>query len=152
MPIVELAGGSTLPTPSPVAIIRPDKGEPWVLSAGFFGLGQLYGSPNSDELCVVERHSRVVFVNVKTHGQTDQWIGYPVHVSAALDHGLLLVAESNSITAIRAGGVCWVATAVVGADLHITRSDGDRIYFRGFDVNGVNQLRGSLDASTGEVF
>jgi hypothetical protein len=122
-----------------------------VLSAGFFGLGQLFGSPDPDELCVVERFDRVVLANTRTRQQRDQGIRNPVHVAAALDHRLLLIAEASSITAIGVDGIRWTSTALVGDDLHITRSDGDRIYFRGFDLNGVDQVRGSLDAATGEV-
>ena len=151
MPIVEIDGGPTLPTAAPIAIIRPNNGDPWVLSAGFFDLGQLYGSPDPNALCVVERYDRVVFVDVKTHRQIDQGVVYPVHVAAALDHGLLLIADSDSIIALGPDGPRWTAKSLVLDDLHITRSDGDRIYFRGFDVNGVDQLRGSLDARTGEV-
>jgi hypothetical protein len=151
MPVIELAGGPTLPTPGPVAIIRPADGEPWVLSVAFAGLGQLCASPDPDAFCVFERHGRVAFVNTRTHRQTDLGIANPVHVAAALDHELLLIAELDSITAIGADGIRWTSPVLVGVDLHITRSDGDRIYFRCFDVNGIDQVRGSLDAATGEV-
>jgi hypothetical protein len=100
---------------------------------------------------VVERFDRVVLANTRTRQQRDQGIRNPVHVAAAHDHGLLLIAEASSITAIGADGIRWTSTALVGDDLHITRSDGDRIYFRGFDLNGVDQVRGSLDAATGEI-
>jgi hypothetical protein len=151
MPVIELTGGPTLPTAGPVAIIRPTGGEPWVLSAGFFGLGQLFATPDPESICVVERFDRVVLVNTRTLEQRDEGIHYPVHVAAALDYGLLLVAESNSMTAIGADGIRWRSEALLGDDLHITRSDGDRIYFRGFGLTSVDEVRGSLDTLTGEV-
>jgi hypothetical protein len=151
MPIVEVAGGSHLPTPGPVAIIHPTDGEPFVLSVGFSGIGELFASPDPDTLCVVERYGRVVLVNVQTREQRDQGTLDPVHIAASNDHGLLLVAAPNSITALAVDGIRWAARGLVSDDLHITRSDGDRIYFRGLGSNYIDEVRGSLDAQSGEV-
>lgn len=152
MPVVEVSGGPTLPTPSPVAIIRPVGAEPWVLAAGFSGVGALYGAPDPAQVCVVDRYDRVVFVNVRTRDQQDQGVRHPVHVAAAVDYGLLLIAEADAITAIGADGIRWRAAGLVGADLHITRSDGERVYFRGVGFGYIGQLRGSLDTRTGALF
>jgi hypothetical protein len=153
MPIIELIDGQTLPTAAPVAIIRPSDGEPWVLATGLTGVGEFVGTPDPDLFCIAERYGRVIWVNAHTREQFDQGELHPVHVAAAVDQGLLLIAGSTSITALGVDGLRWEARGLVGEDVHITRSDGDRVYFRGldFDGDGVREARGSLDARTGEV-
>jgi hypothetical protein len=153
MPVVELSGGASLPTPGPVAVLHPAVGEPWVLSVGFSGLCQLFGSPDPDTICVVERFARFAMINVHTREQREQVGVSPVHVAAAPEFGLLLVAGHTSITAIGLDGIRWTAGGLVDEDIHITRSDGDRVYFRGltFDGESVREVRGSIDARTGEA-
>jgi hypothetical protein len=151
MPVVELISGPTLPTPAPVATIRSAHGREWVLSAGFTGIGDIFGSPDPDSFCVVERYGRVIWMNAETLDQRDQGRFDPVHVAAAADYGLLLLAGPNSIAAIGTDGVRWTASNLVAEDLHITRSDGRWVYYRGLGFNSVDEIRGSLDVRTGTI-
>ncbi|HEY1530527.1 MAG TPA: hypothetical protein VGF80_06910 [Galbitalea sp.] len=148
MPIREIRGESSLPTPAPVAIIRPSGAEPWVLSAGFNGVGGLYGTPSPDHLCVVALPDRVVWVEARTGNHIDLGLT-PVRVAGNVDHGLLLIGDWHGITAIGADGIRWESAIPEVEDLHITRSDGDRIYYRGMTWNGTEVL-GSVDSATGD--
>ncbi len=151
MPIHELAGGRSVPTPGPVAIIRPTEGEPWVLAAGFAGVAGLYGTPDPFRFCAFERFGRVVLVDIRNPSDQVELAIYPVRISASIDQGLLLVCDWQSVTAIGAEGIRWKSAELVSDDLHITRARGDRIDYRGNNHSVVGAVTGSLDARTGEV-
>ena len=151
MPVVVLDAPSSLPTPGPIAIIRPAAAPPFVLSAGLTGVRALYGTPDPDVICFVEQFGRVVFLTVTDGSMRIVDDLQPVRIASAVDHGLLLVAGWQDITAIAAdGSIRWQATNLVRDDLHITRSDGDRIYYRGRDFTPPGDLPGSIDTETGE--
>jgi len=149
MPIHELATGRILPTPGPVAIIRPTGGEPWVLAAGFIGVAGLYGTPDPSRLCAFERFGRVVLVDIRNPADQVELAVHPVRIAAHVDRGLLLVCDWQSVTAIGAEGIRWKSAELVRDDLHITRARGDRIDYWGNSYSGVGAVRGSLDARTG---
>lgn len=135
----------------PQALIRPEHADPWLLVTGFTTLGALYATADPDVICVFEQFDRVVFVNVRdpaTQALIDDV--YPVRIAAAIDEGLLLVCDWNGITAIGVDGVRWRAPDLI-YDLHVTRADGDRIYFRGTVPGESVEARGSLDAPTGDI-
>jgi hypothetical protein len=151
LPVVEIGPARALPTPSPVAVIRPTDGESWVLSTAFAGLGGVYGTPRADVLCLVEQFHRVVLINVTRPVEQTEIDAHPVRIAASVDEGLLLVAGWAAITAVGPEGIRWRSADLVLDDLHITRSDGGRIYYRGESFDGSGELRGSVDAHTGEV-
>ncbi len=141
----ELIGG-------PQALIRPGDATPWLLVTGFTTLGALYATADPDVLCVFEQFSRVTFVDVRDPAvQMTVDDLYPVRVAGAVDEGLLLVLDWSGITAIGADGVRW-RQPDLAYDIHVTRSDGDRIYFRGGNLEVGAEIRGSLDARTGDLF
>jgi hypothetical protein len=130
----------------PQALIRPAMTDPWVLVAGFATLGALYATADPEVICVFDQLHRIVFVNVANPARqrlVDDVV--PVRVAASVDEGLLLVCGWSGITAFAADGVRWRADDLA-ADIHVTRADGDRIYYR-----GSGDARGSLDARSGEV-
>jgi hypothetical protein len=134
----------------PQALIRPAQAEPWLLVTGFTSLGALYGTADPEVICVFEQFDRLVFVNVRDPAmQANIDDLYPVRIAAAVDEGLLLVCDWNGITAVATDGVRWHAPDLI-YDLHVTRADGDRIYYRGTDPVG-RKTRGSVDARTGNV-
>ena len=140
----ELVGG-------PQALISPRDASPWLLVTGFTGLGALYATADPDVLCVFEQFSRLTFVDARDPRiQTTQDDMYPVRIAAATGVGLFLVLDWDGITAIGNDGVRWRRTGLV-YDIHVTRSDGDRIYYRGGNVHVAGDIRGSLDARTGEI-
>jgi hypothetical protein len=132
---------------APQALVRPGGNTgPWLLVTEFATLGALYATPDPDVICVFDQLRRLVFVNVQSPSQQTMAEGIaPVRMAASVDQGLLLVCEWAGITAFGSDGVRWRAPDLV-ADLHITRADGDRIYYR-----GAGESRGWLDARTGEV-
>ena len=135
----------------PQALIRPAHGDPWLLTTAFAGLGALYATADPDVICVFEQFDRIVLVNVSepTIQMTMDDV-YPVRIAASVDQGLLLVCDWNGITAIGNDGVRWRAPDLI-YDLHVTRADGDRIYFRGTHPGESVEARGSIDARTGGV-
>lgn len=136
----------------PQAIIRPGRGEPWLLVTAFVGLGALYATADPSLLCVFEQFDRVVLVNTEDPSiQVAVDDVQPVRVAASVDQGLLLVCEWSGIVAVAANGVRWRAQALRVDDLKVTRADGDRIYYRGVDPADASEVRGSLDAVTGEL-
>jgi hypothetical protein len=139
----ELIGG-------PQALIRPVDADPWLLVTAFQGLGALYATGDPDVICVFEQFDRLVFVNVNDPGAQVLADVHPVRVAASVDEGLLLVCDLTGITAIAPDGIHWRSDRLVADDLHITRSDGARIYYRGVGTGGT-EVRGSLDARTGDV-
>jgi hypothetical protein len=135
----------------PQALIHPALAEPWLLVTAFTGLGALYATADPEILCVFEQFERVVFVNVEEPSmQLALDDIYPVRIAASVDQGLLLVSDWSGITAIGVDGVRWRAPNLT-YDIHITRADGERIYFRGTDPGESSETRGSLDARTGGV-
>jgi hypothetical protein len=117
----------------------------------FTGLGALYATADPNVLCVFEQFDRVVFVNVEDPSiQMAIDDVYPVRIAGSVDQGLLLVSDWSGITAIGVDGVRWRAPNLTN-DIHVTRADGKRIYFRGTDSGESNETRGTIDARTGEV-
>jgi hypothetical protein len=136
----------------PQALIRPTDADAWLLVTGFTGLGALYATPDPDLICVFEQFDRVVLVKVFDPSIQMALDGlYPVRIAGSVNQGLLLVGDWTDITAVGLDGVRWRSGRLVLDDLHITRSDGDRIYYRGENFDGSSELRGSLDARTGET-
>ena len=135
----------------PQALIRPEQADPWLLVTGFTNLGALYATADPDVICVFEQFDRIVFVSVSepTIQMTMDDV-YPVRIAASVDQGLFLVCDWNGITAIGVGGVRWRAPDLI-YDLHVTRADGDRIYFRGTAPGESVEAHGALDARTGDV-
>jgi hypothetical protein len=135
----------------PQALIHPAHAEPWLLVTAFTGLGALYATADPDVLCVFEQFDRLVFVTVEDPAiQVVIDDVYPVRIAGSVDQGLLLVSDWSGLTAIGVDGVRWRAPNLA-YDIHVMRSDGERIYFRGSDPGGSSETRGSLDARTGEV-
>jgi hypothetical protein len=153
MPIVELPRSGTLPTPCPIAIIRPLALEPFVLSAAFIELGSLYATPDPHRICVLGRFDRVVLVDT-TNPDSQEILSFsPVGVASALDEQLLLIHDEASVTALGVDGILWTSGKVVADDLHIRRTDNGRIVCRGWDIrDGVEgAVEVTLDARTGEI-
>jgi hypothetical protein len=131
---------------APQALVRPVGAEPWLLVTEFGTLGALYATADPDVICVFDQLRRLVFVDVANPTRQTLAIGIaPVRMAASNDQGLLLVCDWAGIAAFGAEGVRWRATELV-ADLHVTRADGDRIYYR-----GAGETRGVLDARTGAI-
>ena len=140
----ELIGG-------PQALVRPVDAAPWLLVSGFTALGALYATSDPNVLCVFEQFGWVTFVDVRRPENQRTWDDvYPVRIAAATDAGVLLVLDWAGITAIGADGVRW-RQSDLAYDIHVTRSDGDRIYYRGGNLDIGAEVRGSLDARTGTV-
>jgi len=152
MPVVVLDQPSTFPTPGPIAIIRPSDGEPWVLSAGVVGVTEIYATADPEVLCVAKRFEELYLVNVRDVGAVVRLGMRPVRITAALDHGLLLVTNFSHITAVGPTGIVWRSEDVVYDDLKITRADGDMINFRGLGGDSEPEVRGVVDARTGELW
>jgi hypothetical protein len=145
-----IASGTDL-VGGPQALIRPHSGDPWLLVTAFTSLAALYGFSDPELICVFEQFERVVLVNVgdpSIQRTIDE--AYPVRIAAAVDEGLLLVCDWTGITAVGIDGVRWRAPDL-GYDVHVTRADGDRVYYRGSPPGGATVTRGSLDARTGRV-
>ena len=135
----------------PQALITPRDTPPWRLVTGFMGLGALYATAHAHVLCVFEQFSHVTFVDVRDPAvQMTPDDLYPVRIAGAVEQGVLLVLDWAGITAIGADGVRW-RQSDLAYDIHVTRSDGDRIYYRGGNLGVGPEIRGSLDAQTGEV-
>jgi hypothetical protein len=152
MPVVVLDQPSTLPTPGPIAIIRPSDGEPWALSASVVGVVELYATADPQVVCVAEQFEELYLVDVRDPGSAVRLGVPPVRVRAAIDHGLLLVTDFTRIHAVGPTGIAWRSEELVTDDLKITRADGDVINFRGLGGDYEIEVRGVVDARTGELW
>jgi hypothetical protein len=153
MPIVVVGASGGLPTPAPIAIVRPQDAEPFVLAAAFVEVGGLYATADPRRICVFERYAEAVLVD--TVHPDDQRILtlHPVGVFAALDEQLLLVHGETSVTAVGIDGIKWESDDLFADDLHIRRTDNGRIVCRGwnYNVSSTAPVEVTLDARTGKV-
>jgi hypothetical protein len=153
MPVVEIGQAGHLPTPAPIAIIRPIGGEAFVLAAALFELGSLYATPDPALICVFERFQGVVLVDTTQPQNQKALAVYPVGIAAARDEDLLIINGWSSITAVGRDGVAWESDRLFDDDLHIRRTDNGRIVCRGwnFSVSSTEPVEVTLDARTGEL-
>jgi hypothetical protein len=135
----------------PQALIEPLSGEPWLLRAGFSGLGALYGHPNPSIICLFERYARVTLINTQDPGQQALIDEQPVSVASAVDEQLLLIGGWAHVTAYDSEGPKWTSAPLFDDDLHIRRTDNGRIVCRGHRPESLAPVEVTLDARTGEV-
>jgi hypothetical protein len=151
MPLVVVGASGGLPTPAPVAIVRPKDGEPFVLAAAFVEFGALYASAHPLRLCLFERFDKAVLFDVTDPDDQVDLVSQPVGVAAALDEQLLLINDERSVTAIGVDGIQWTSPDLFTDDLHIRRTDNARIVCRGWNYWEKSQSEVTLDARTGEI-
>jgi hypothetical protein len=133
----------------PIAEIIPSDEPTWLLSAELVGVVGLYGCPDPDRLCLVERGKRAVLVRAAApHDQLELPIT-PTRISAVHDPSLLLITEVETVAAFAADGSRRWRSRPIAFDLHILRTDNGRIVCRGFARDGATNVIATLDAETG---
>jgi hypothetical protein len=153
MRVVVVGSNAGVPSPAPVAIIRPTDADPFVLAASFVEHGALYASADPRRLCVFERFDDAILIDTTNPSDQKSVSTHAVGVFAALDEQLLLVHDEVSVTAIGAAGVAWQSAPIVTDDLHIRRADNGRIVCRGWNykLSSTQPVEVTLDAATGAV-
>lgn len=148
-PEVRVDGGSLLGGPQ--ALISPRTGAAWVLSTRFMDVGSLYGTPDPDALCLVDRFEHAIVVHTLDPLKQTHLAVVPISVAAALDERLLLIGDERRVTAFGAEGLAWTSVDLFDRDLRIRRTDSGRIVCRGWDRtrSTAAPVEATLDARTG---
>jgi len=100
---------------APVAVIRPNGVEAWVLATKFDSIGAIYATPDPDLVCVMDRLRSPILVDVRDPAKQASLPIAPVRVAAALDEQFLLFADWQKVTAWGVGGIRWVSEPIYGA-------------------------------------
>jgi hypothetical protein len=135
----------------PQAVISPRAGAAWVLSTHFTDIGSLYGTPDPDSICVVDRFEQATLVDTLQPLKQTRLVATPISAAAALDEGLLLIADERRVTAFGIAGLAWTSVDLFDRDLHIRRTDNGRIVCRGWDLtrSTTRPVEATLIARTG---
>jgi hypothetical protein len=135
---------------APLAVIRPIDAEPWLLSASIAEWGALYGSPNPHEIYFLDRFLALIRADVRRPTEYLEIDTLPIHISASVQQGLLLVAGQFDLDAFDEDGLRWRSERLFLDDLQVVRTFRDRIVCSGSSMAGP-QVEVVLDAATGAV-
>jgi hypothetical protein len=157
MPIVVVGSGErgALPTPGPVAVIKPAGGQPFALSTAFREFGGLNATPDPNVICIFRRFQGISLVDVRRpEGVTHHFLNGVLGVAAALDENLLLIHDEGEVRAFAADGPRWTSERLMDDELRIRRTDNRRIVCRGWKYlqpSGIEEIEVTLDAATGKL-
>jgi hypothetical protein len=136
---------------APIAVIRPTDLEPWALSVRVQTVGEIYGAPDPHQICLVRRFEPPVAFDVRDPArQVSVDIG-AIHVAAAVEEGLILFADWDSVTAWDGRDIRWRSGSLVEYDLHFRRTGHGRIVCIGTNYESTKRYEVTLDAATGET-
>jgi hypothetical protein len=136
---------------APIAVIRPTDLKPWLLTARVPTVGELYGSPDPHQICIARRFEQPVMLDVRDPGRQDSVDIGAIHVAAAVDEGLILFADWDSVTAWDGRDIRWSTDPIVQYDLHFRRTGHGRIVCVGTDFESTKRFEVTLDAATGAI-
>jgi len=136
---------------APIAVIRPTDREPWLLSVRVSTVGEIYGAPDPHQICLARRFEPPVVLDVRDPARQVSVDIDAIHVAAAVDEGLILFADWNSVTAWDGRDIRWRSGQLVEYDLHFRRTGHGRIVCVGTDYESVRRFEVTLDAVTGST-
>ncbi|HEY4268779.1 MAG TPA: hypothetical protein VGM94_11365 [Galbitalea sp.] len=137
----------------PIALISPVTAESWLLSVSFADNGAIYGTPDPNRICVLDRYGYAISIDVRSPDDRVQMDNHPVRVGASVKHRLLLIAGWADLAAFGPdGSLVWRSEQLVPDDLKLRRTNGDVIVCRGADSSGTpGAVEVTVDTLTGRV-